>query len=138
MEYLKPSIEYGVVGILCFMSILSTALFIERLLFYRHIALADYPSKKSLKIALGNHLTTIATITSNAPYIGLLGTVMAIMLTFMNLSETGIETHTIMHSLALALKTTAIGLVVAILSMVFNNILVRYTERLLALYHEKI
>lgn len=138
MEYLKPSIEYGIVGILCLMSILSMALFIERLLFYKRISLTEYPSKKSLKIALSNHLTTIATITSNAPYIGLLGTVLAIMLTFMNLSETNIETHTIMHSLALALKTTAIGLVVAILSMVFNNILVRCTERIIALYHEKI
>lgn len=56
----------------------------------------------------------------------------------MNMSEQGIEVARIMSSLALALKTTAVGLVVAILSMVFNNILVRYSERFLAGYDEEI
>ena len=38
------------------------------------------------------HLTIIGTIASNSPYIGLLGTVMAIMLTFMTMSNGQIET----------------------------------------------
>ncbi|WP_333805389.1 MotA/TolQ/ExbB proton channel family protein [Sulfurospirillum sp.] len=138
MEYLKFSIDYGIMGLLFCMSILSFGLFIERVFFYKALVLSSYKTKKSLEIALSNHLTTIATITSNAPYIGLLGTVLAIMLTFMNMSEQGIEATKIMSSLALALKTTAVGLVVAIVSMVFNNILVRYSERFLADYDEEV
>jgi len=138
MEYLKFSIDYGIMGVLFCMSILSFGLFIERVFFYKALVLSCYKTKKSLEIALSNHLTTIATITSNAPYIGLLGTVLAIMLTFMNMSEQGIEATKIMSSLALALKTTAVGLVVAIVSMVFNNILVRYSERFLADYDEEV
>lgn len=138
MEYLQFSIDYGIMGLLFLMSIISFGLFMERVFFYKALNLTDYKTKKSLEIALSNHLTTIATITSNAPYIGLLGTVLAIMLTFMNMSEQGIEATKIMSSLALALKTTAVGLVVAIFSMVFNNSLVRYSERFLAVYDEEI
>ena len=57
---------------------------------------------------------------------------------FMTMSEQGLEATKIMNALALALKTTALGLVVAIISMVFNNILVRYSERFLAAYDEEI
>jgi len=138
VEYLKFAIDYGIIGLLFAMSIVSLGLFVERVFFYKSLELSHYKTKKSLEIALSNHLTTIATITSNAPYIGLLGTVLAIMLTFMNMSEQSIETSKIMSSLALALKTTAIGLVVAILSMVFNNILVRYSERFLAVFDEEV
>lgn len=138
MEYLKFGIDYGIIGLLFGMSIVSLGLFIERIFFYKSLEVRSYKTKKSLEIALSNHLTTIATITSNAPYIGLLGTVLAIMLTFMSMSEQSIETSKIMSSLALALKTTAVGLVVAILSMVFNNILVRYSERFLAVFDEEV
>ena len=138
MEYLKFGIDYGIIGLLFGMSIVSLGLFIERIFFYKSLEVRSYKTKKSLEIALSNHLTTIATITSNAPYIGLLGTVLAIMLTFMSMSEQSIETSKIMSSLALALKTTAVGLVVAMLSMVFNNILVRYSERFLAVFDEEV
>ena len=138
MEYLKFGIDYGIIGLLFGMSIVSLGLFIERIFFYKSLEVRSYKTKKSLEIALSNHLTTIATITSNSPYIGLLGTVLAFMLTFMSMSEQSIETSKIMSSLALALKTTAVGLVVAILSMVFNNILVRYSERFLAVFDEEV
>ena len=85
--------------------------------------------KKALDIALTKHLTIIGTIASNSPYIGLLGTVLAIMLTFMTMGNAGdIDASKIMESLALALKATAAGLVVAIISMVFYNILSRFAE----------
>ena len=74
------------------------------------------------------HLTIIGTIASNSPYIGLLGTVLAIMLTFMTMGNGDIEASKIMSSLALALKATAVGLVVAIVSQVFYNILGRFAE----------
>ena len=128
IELLKNLVDYGVVILLIFMSFLSFWFFIERILFYKNIDVKFYKSKKSLEIAITKHLSIIGTIASNAPYIGLLGTVLAIMLTFMTMSEGDIEATKIMSSLALALKATAVGLVVAILSQVFYNVLARYAE----------
>ncbi|RXJ82792.1 TonB-system energizer ExbB [Arcobacter sp. F2176] len=128
IELLKNLVDYGVVILLIFMSFLSFWFFIERILFYKNIDVKFYKSKKSLEIAITKHLSIIGTIASNSPYIGLLGTVLAIMLTFMTMSEGDIEATKIMSSLALALKATAVGLVVAILSQVFYNVLARYAE----------
>ena len=128
IELLRNLVDYGVVILLIFMSFLSFWFFIERILFYKNIDVKFYKSKKSLEIAITKHLSIIGTIASNSPYIGLLGTVLAIMLTFMTMSEGDIEATKIMSSLALALKATAVGLVVAILSQVFYNVLARYAE----------
>jgi len=128
VEVLKQLVDYGVIALLGFMSFLSLWFFIERVFFYRKIKVLEYKNKKALEIALTRHLTIIGTIASNSPYIGLLGTVMAIMLTFMTMSVGQIEAGQIMSSLALALKATAVGLVVAIISQIFYNILGRYAE----------
>ncbi|WP_419766840.1 TonB-system energizer ExbB [Arcobacter sp.] len=128
IELLKNLVDYGVIALLVFMSFLSFWFFIERIFFYKNIEVKFYKSKKTLEIAVTKHLSVIGTIASNAPYIGLLGTVLAIMLTFMTMSEGDIEATMIMSSLALALKATAVGLVVAILSQVFYNVLARYAE----------
>lgn len=133
IELLKNLVDYGVIALLGFMSFLSVMFFIERLIFFKSINLETYKNQKSLEMALSKHLTTIGTIASNAPYIGLLGTVLAIMLTFMTMSHGDIVATKIMSSLALALKATAVGLVVAILSMIFYNILTRFAE---VLVHE--
>lgn len=95
-----------------------------------------YKTKKSCELAITKHLTIIGTIASNSPYIGLLGTVLAIMLTFINMSSGDIEATKIMASLALALKATAVGLVVAIVSMIFYNILSRYAEEIESRFDE--
>ena len=84
-------------------------------------------------MALNKTFNNHGTIASNSPYIGLLGTVMAIMLTFMTMSGDILMLQKIMESLALALKATAAGLVVAIISH-FYNILGRYAEVLESLY----
>ena len=111
------------------MSFVTVFFFIERVLFYKKIDVKSYKTKKALDIALTKHLTIIGTIASNSPYIGLLETVLAIMLTFMTMGNAGdIDASKIMESLALALKATAAGLVVAIISMVFYNILSRFAE----------
>lgn len=128
MELLKHLVDYGVIALLVFMSFLSVWFFIERVIFYKKIDIKAYKNKKKLDVALTKHLTIIGTIASNSPYIGLLGTVLAIMLTFMTMSAGDIEATKIMSSLALALKATAVGLVVAIISMIFYNILSRYAE----------
>jgi len=128
IEVLKNLVDYGVIALLIFMSFLSVWFFIERLFFYKRVDVKTFKNKKSLDIALTKHLTIIGTIASNSPYIGLLGTVLAIMLTFFTMGNGDIEASKIMSSLALALKATAAGLVVAIISQIFYNILGRYAE----------
>lgn len=137
IELLKNLVDYGVIAVLILMSFIAVMLFIERLFFYKKLDVNSFKNKKQLDVALTKNLTFIGTIASNSPYIGLLGTVLAIMLTFMTMSEGDIVATKIMASLALALKATAIGLVVAIISMVFYNILVRYAEVLESRYENQ-
>jgi len=133
MEELKLTVDYGIIGVLGVMGFLTLYFFIERSMFYSSVDISKYENKDELELELGHNVSAIATIGSNAPYIGLLGTVFGIMLTFYSLGESAsIDTKTIMTGLALALKATAMGLVVAIPSIVFYNILVRRMEVLLA------
>ncbi|HIO90307.1 MAG TPA: TonB-system energizer ExbB [Campylobacterales bacterium] len=137
MEHLTNIVDYGVIGLLIFMSILSFTFFIERILFFRKVDILSFAHIKKLENSLTKNLTTIATIASNAPYIGLLGTVLAIMQTFIDMGTADIVATKIMSSLALALKTTAIGLFVAIAAVVFYNILSRKVEIFLAEYESE-
>ena len=73
-----------------------------------------------------SRLHLIGTIGSNAPYIGLLGTVLGIMQTFYSMGTNGTtNVNDIMAGMALALKATAAGLLVAIPSIVLYNLLHR-------------
>jgi biopolymer transport protein ExbB len=131
----ESAVDYGIMGILIVMSIASLALFIERMMSYGQVRIEEYESKDELELDLGNNVSTIATIGSNAPYVGLLGTVLGIMITFYNLGDVGaVDPKKIMTGLALALKATAMGLVVAIPAIVFYNILLRKMERLLTMW----
>ncbi len=133
MAHLKEIIDYGIIGTLLFMSFVSVWLFIERWLFFRSVDVRKYSHKEELEIDLTNHVSIIATIASSAPYIGLLGTVLGIILTFYTMGQSGIvNTKAIMIGLALALKATAMGLVVAIPATMMYNYLVRRIEVLLA------
>ena len=126
MEWLKALVDYGILWLLLGLSVIAVACAIERYLVFRSIRLADYPDKKSLELELSKKLHIIATIGSNSPYLGLLGTVMGIMLTFYAMGREGfMDTGRIMVGLALALKATAAGLVVAIPSVVLYNLLLR-------------
>lgn len=129
IETLKHLVDYGVISLLVVMCFIAIFFFIERVIFYKRVKVDSFKTKKALDVALTKHLTIIGTIASNSPYIGLLGTVLAIMLTFMTMGGGGdIDAAKIMESLALALKATAVGLVVAIVSMVLYNILSRFAE----------
>lgn len=134
MNELKDIVDYGIIGFLLFLSFITFAFAIERVLFYRSINLEAYSHKLSLELDLTKKLSTIASIGSNAPYIGLLGTVIAIILTFYIIGEqqNDIDPGEIMKSLSLALKATAAGLLVAIPATVFYNALVNKVDRLLA------
>ena len=94
-----------------------------------------YPSLDACEIALTKRLVVIGTVAANAPYIGLLGTVLGIMLTFHTMGTSGaLAVTTIIIGLSLALKATAAGLVVAIPCVVMNNVLRRRVSELLAQY----
>lgn len=132
-QSLQQSVEYGVLGVLGFLSVVMVWAVVERWLFYRQVRLEEYAKRQALEIDLTSRLSLIATIGSNAPYVGLLGTVLGIMITFYNMGQSGnIDSASIMQGLALALKATAAGLLVAIPSVVFYNLLVRKSEVLLA------
>lgn len=122
-QFLQQYIDYIILGLLALMSLILFAKVIERVLFYKNINLTKYDTLQELEIDLTHNLTTISTIGSNAPYIGLLGTVIGILLTFYELGHSGgeIDAASIMVHLSLALKATAVGILVAIPAMMFYN-----------------
>lgn len=138
MDWLKELIDYGVLGLLLVLSVWAVAVAFERMAFFRTLRLSDYASPQALEVALTRRLTVIGTIAANAPYIGLLGTVLGIMLTFYTLGATGtVEVKAIMIGLSLSLKSTAMGLVVAIPCVALNNGLRRRVKELLGAYGER-
>lgn len=135
MDALKDTIDYGVIGLLLVLSVWSVAIAIERWLFYRRINLSQFSNAQLLEITLTRRLVIIGTVAANAPYIGLLGTVLGIMLTFHTMGTSGtMAVSTIMIGLSLALKATAIGLLVAIPCVVMNNVLRRRVSEILTEY----
>jgi len=135
MDALKEVVDYGVIGLLLALSVWAIAVAVERWQFYQRIDLAQYPNQQLFEIALTKRLVIIGTVAANAPYIGLLGTVLGIMLTFhtIGVSKT-IAVSSIMVGLSLALKATAVGLFVAIPCVVMNNVLRRRVIELITLY----
>ena len=133
MLILKEYLDITVFGILGFMSFLMLAYAIERFVFFARADLAEYGDRHLLQVALTRHLTPIASIASNAPYIGLLGTVLGILITFHDMSlGTELSASTVMLGLALALKATAAGLLVAIPATLIYNALLRKVDVLTA------
>lgn len=132
---LKDCVEYGILGFLIILSIIVLTLIVERILAYKKVDILGFDDKKLLEIELTRNLTLLATIGTNAPYIGLLGTVGGIMLTFLEISQGDlVSTAAIMSGLALALKATALGLIVAIPAIVGYNLLLRKSEVILSLW----
>jgi len=114
------------------MSLVAVTIAIERYLFYRTTNFFDYKDRKSLELSLTERLHLIASIGSNAPYIGLLGTVLGIMFTFYSMGRNGfMDTGKIMIGLAMALKVTAVGLLVAIPAVFIYNLLLRRAKVIL-------
>ncbi|WP_028840939.1 TonB-system energizer ExbB [Thermodesulfobacterium hveragerdense] len=135
MEYLAWLVDYGIIGVLLVLSVISIAIGIERVGYYKRVDLANYKHPKELEVDLTKGLYVIATVGANAPYIGLLGTVLGIMLTFYTIGQEGmVDSKRIMVGLALALKATAVGLLVAIPSTAFYNYLLRKVKEKIALW----
>ena len=135
MDWIKTSVDYGVIGILAFLSFLSVGVAIERYMYLKKVDLKAYKSRQEIEIDLTRGLFIIASVASNAPYIGLLGTVLGIMLTFYTIGQEGLaDTKKVMVGLALALKATALGLLVAIPSSVLYNYLLRKVKEKISLW----
>lgn len=139
MELLQEIVDYGIFGVLFFMSFLSIALSFERYFFYKGVQLGHYKTKNALEIALTNNLSAISTIGSNAPYVGLLGTVVGIMVVFYDMGKsTSLESSVVVIGLSLALKATALGLLVAIPSMMFYSAFLRRCDTLMGRWEDEV
>lgn len=66
-------------------------------------------------------LPVLGTLGSTSPFIGLLGTILGIIVSFGELSRGAGSTNTVMFSLAEALILTAVGLIVAIPAVIAFN-----------------
>ena len=130
MEFLKANVDYIILGILGLMSLIMLWKVLERYIFLARVDVRDYPNIHELNIALERNLTPIYTIGSNAPYVGLLGTVTGILITFYDMGQSGgnVDAAQIMVGLALALKATALGILVVIPSIMFYNMLSRKVD----------
>ena len=75
------------------------------------------------RLRLRRYLSTLATIGNIAPYIGLFGTVLGVQAAFQTLSSGGAGADQMSHGISEALSATALGLLVAIPSVVAYNFL---------------
>jgi biopolymer transport protein ExbB/TolQ len=88
------------------------------------------------KLRLERNLGFLGTVGSNAPFIGLFGTVLEILRVFHLLGEQGVTTgkdaSAIMSGISEALVATAVGLLVAIPAVVAYNAFQRRVKRMLS------
>jgi biopolymer transport protein ExbB len=132
MEAIKLSVDYAIFGILGFMSLLALTYALERWWFYKSVNLEAYKVEELLENDLTKNLTALSIISSNAPYVGLLGTVIGVMITFYDMGQVGdIDSKVILIGLSLALKATALGLVVAIPSLMVYTACLRKCDVLM-------
>ena len=137
MDFLRDNLDYMIFGVLGLMSFFMLWFVIERYFYYARVEVENFNHADNLNVALTNNLTIISTVAANAPYVGLLGTVLGIILTFYDMGQGGkIDVHVIMTGLALALKATAGGLLVAIPAIMFYNSLLRKTDVITARWRE--
>ncbi|MBA4256239.1 MAG: TonB-system energizer ExbB [Polaromonas sp.] len=137
MDGLKNAVEWGVMGLLLALSAWAVAVALERWRWYSRLQVSAYQSRVRLETDLTQRLNIIGSVAANAPYIGLLGTVLGIMFTFEALGHTGtLDAKATMTGLALALKATAAGIGVAIPCVAMNNALRRVVRVKLAEFDE--
>ncbi|MEE3694478.1 MULTISPECIES: TonB-system energizer ExbB [Campylobacter] len=138
MEFLKEYIDYIIFATLGIMAFIACWCVIERVLFLRKVDINSYTSQTKLDNALSYNLTTLYIIYSNAPYVGLLGTVIGIMISFYDMSISAtIDVKSVVLGLSLALKATALGLLVAIPSLIAYNYLLRWVNLISSQYTNK-
>ena len=80
------------------------------------------------RVRLRRFMNALATIGSIAPFIGLFGTVLGVMHSFDTMKEGGLNSTKITGDIAEALSATALGLLVAIPSVVAYNFLLGHVQ----------
>ncbi len=122
MENIKEIVDISIFVILGAMGFIALWFSIERYIFLTRFKPEQYKTHPEAETALTNNMTSIFIIYSNAPYVGLLGTVLGIMITFYDMGQSGgLNAKDIMIGMSLALKATALGLVVAIPALMAYN-----------------
>ena len=138
MDFLKTNLDLLVFSVLGVMSFFMFWVVIERAIYFKRVVLSRFSHPDELNIGLTRNLTILYSVGANAPYIGLLGTVIGILITFHDLGQGGtVDVNTIMLGLALALKATAMGLFVAIPAITFYNGLLRKVDVLTAQWRKE-
>lgn len=122
---IRHLVDVIVMGVLGIMSVLALAIILNRAFFLKKVDVSCYPTLDELENALTAYMHLLASIGANAPYIGLLGTVMGIMATFSSMSVDTTNVSGIMAGLSSALLATGMGLMVAIPSVFAYNVLLR-------------
>ena len=79
-DFLQKYSDYIIIGLLLFMSVLMLTMVIERFIFLARVKVSQYSTIHALEIDLNRNLTVVSTVGANAPYVGLLGTVIGILL----------------------------------------------------------
>lgn len=137
MEELKLAVDYATLGILGLMSVIALAYGIERFFYYKSTDIDTFETKNQAEAELTKNLTTISVIGSNAPYVGLLGTVAGIIVVFYEIGQNGgMEPSQVVIGLSLALKATALGLLVAIPSMMIYSACLRKVDLLMGKFED--
>lgn len=137
MEELKLVVDYATLGILGLMSVIAFAYGIERFLYFKTAQIEHFQTKNQAEAELTKNLTAISVIGSNAPYVGLLGTVAGIMVVFYEIGQSGgMEPSQVVIGLSLALKATALGLLVAIPSMMIYSACLRKVDLLMGKFED--
>ncbi len=140
MDSIKLAVDYGALGVLLLMSILVVGYAFERMLFFKSLHVKAFKSKHALEREVSKNLTIISLIGSNAPYVGLLGTVGGIMVVFYEIGISGgaLDTSKVIVGLALALKVTAAGLIVAIPSTMIYGAFLRKVDVALSEWEDEV
>ena len=137
MEELKLVVDYATLGILGLMSVIAFAYGIERFFYFKTAQIEHFQTKNQAEAELTKNLTAISVIGSNAPYVGLLGTVAGIMVVFYEIGQSGgMEPSQVIIGLSLALKATALGLLVAIPSMMIYSACLRKVDLLMGKFED--
>ena len=137
MEEFKGIVDYATLAVLGIMSIIAMGYSIERFFYYRSIDVELLNTKNHAEAELTKNLTAISVIGSNAHYVGLLGTVAGIMVVFYEMGQKGgVDPTTVVVGLSLALKATALGLVVAIPSMMAYSACLRQVDLLMGKWED--
>ncbi len=118
--------------LLIFLSVWSVSIMIDRRKFFKTLESSpnsnSWKAQKNFETFMENEkqhlekgLPVLGTLGSTAPFIGLLGTILGIIKAFGELSVNALNTNKIMFLLAEALILTAVGLAVAIPSVIAFN-----------------